>query len=697
VPRLADWCAVYILEGGIPRQLVVAHIDSAKVAWAQELGRRYPPDPDAPTGLPQVLRSGQAQLVPEITEEMIVAGARDADHLAILRSLGLKSVMLVPLSAHGRTLGAINFVTAESGRRYGPADLALAEDLARRAAVAVDNARLYAQTQEALRRREEAVRQLGVLAEASGGLTRSLGQQDVLTAIVELSHRLIAADAYAIWRQSGELCSWGIVQSSGLSEQYVREGGGIVVGGNQQMPDQPVAAEDVQQLPILEQRRQAYRQEGIASMLAVPLRIHGRISGTLVFYYRQKRSFDDVTIRLATALANLASSAIGMAELYEREIALRRRAEEADRRKDEFLALLGHELRNPLAPLRNAVALLALWPQDLQVVCQARDIIGRQTAQMTRLVEELLDASRIARGKVQLRLERLDLAALTQAAVEDHRAELDIAQLTLRVEVPGAPLWVQGDAARLTQVVENLLQNAAKFTDAGGRVLVRVEQENGAARVRVEDTGVGFTPEAQARLFEAFSQVDVALERSKGGLGLGLSVVRGLIELHGGKVAASSAGPGRGAVFTFWLPLSAEPEEKPESPTDASALEVQRRRVLIIEDSPDGAESLRLLLALHGFEVAVAHTGTEGIAEAHRFAPEAVVCDLGLPGLSGFEVARALRTTPVTASALLICVSGYGQEQDRRQACEAGFDYFLVKPAEIIEIEKLLRFAQRRK
>jgi signal transduction histidine kinase len=693
VPRLADWCSVYVVEpNGVPRQLAVAHVDPAKVEWARQLAQRYPPDPNAKTGIPQVLRSGESQLVREVTTEMLIAGARDADYLQIILSLGLKSVMIVPLKAHGQTLGAITFVSAESGFLYGPDDLALAEELARRAALAVDNARLYREARDALQRREEVVRHLGLLVEASASLTRSLDREDVLSAILDLAQRLLAADAYSIWRHRSDPHRWEIVRSAGLSAEYVQTAGRIV-GDNQQMSGQPLALEDVQGTKLVEARQAWYRREGIAALLTVPLHIHGEVSGTLVFYYRQRHPFDELTIRLATALANLSASAIGIAELYERESALRRRAEEADRRKDEFLALLGHELRNPLAPLRNAVALLSLRPHDPLLVAQARDMIGRQTTQMTHLVEELLDASRIARGKIQLRREPLDLAALARAAAEDHRAELEAARLALAVETPPSSVWVLGDAARLTQVIENLLNNACKFTDPGGQVRVAVEAMDGEALLTVADSGIGFSGDALPRMFEAFAQVDAALERSKGGLGLGLSVVRGLIELHGGRVAAASDGLGRGAVFTVRLPLTEAPSSPPPPTEEKPTPQATRRRVLIIEDSRDGAESLRLLLSLRGFEVAVAHTGPDGVEQARRLPPHAVVCDLGLPGMSGFEVARRLRREDATASAQLICMSGYGQEQDRRQACEAGFDHFLVKPAEIAEVQRLLEYS----
>ena len=371
----------------------------------------------------------------------------------------------------------------------------------------------------------------------------------------------------------------------------------------------------------------------------------------------------------------------------------------ADRRKDEFLALLAHELRNPLAPIRNAVHFLGLRASDPAVVAQARDMIDRQTVQLTRLVDDLLDASRIALDKVRLRLERLDLTALARSTAEDHRTELEAGGLTLSVEALAGPLWVNGDVARLTQVVGNLLYNAMKFTDPGGRVTLRLAEKDEQAVVTVEDTGIGIAPQVLPRLFEAFAQADASLERSKGGLGLGLAVVKGLVELHGGRARAASAGPGRGSAFTFWLPLDRhkgpdQPERSGPSPARLSTAGA-RGKVLIIEDGRDTAESLRMLLSLHGFEVEVAHTGPHGIETAGTFAPNAVVCDLGLPGMSGFEVARALRADPVTAAALLICVSGYGQEEAQRKAREAGFDEVMIKPASNDELVRLLGRGRR--
>jgi signal transduction histidine kinase len=693
VPRLADWCGVWVLgEDGTPRQLAVAHIDPAKVQWAIQLSQRYPPDLHSPRGMGQVLRSGRAELIAEITDAMIVAGAHDEERLAILRGLGLRSVMMVPLTARGRTLGVMNFVAAESGRRYGPQDLALAEELTRRAALAVDNARLYREMQEALYQREQTDRQLGLLIDAAAGLTRSLGLGDVLAAILDLSHRMIDADAHAIWRLDTAAGYWKIAQASGLSPEYVAEAL-HVPAPREEMSSEPIVAEDVEELPSLSHRREGYRKEGIASMLAMPLRLHGRITGTLVFYYRKRRSFDAVTIRLATALANLAASAISTADLYEREAGLRRRAEDADRRKDEFLAMLGHELRNPLAPIRNAVQMLTLRPDDPAIVAAARDMIGRQTAQMTRLVDELLDASRIARGKVRLRPERLDVAALARTAAADLRPQLEAAGLSLVTAIPATPLWVYGDAARLAQVLGNLLDNARKFTDRGGQVTVRACQDADWAVLAVEDTGIGLAPDALPRLFEVFSQIDTGNERNRGGLGLGLAVVKGIVELHGGSVMALSDGPGQGSTFRVHLPLAesstTDPAEKRRGPHRKRA--APPRRVLVVDDNVDAADSLATLLRADGHDVEIAHDGPAALELAAGCRPEVVFMDIGLPaGMDGYEAARRLREQPGNEAAVVIALTGFGQERDVEQTRAAGFWTHLVKPVPYTTVQELL-------
>jgi PAS domain S-box-containing protein len=353
---------------------------------------------------------------------------------------------------------------------------------------------------------------------------------------------------------------------------------------------------------------------------------------------------------------------------------------EADRRKDDFLAMLAHELRNPLGPIRNAAHALRLIGLSTPEVEQARDLIERQVAHMARLIDDLLDVSRISRGKILLRKQPIDLSALVQATVDDHRPLLEGFGLSVTIELE-TPLLAEGDPTRLAQVVGNLLHNAGKFTDSGGSVAVRLRANGNQAILTIRDSGMGMDREMLARLFEPFSQADRSLDRSRGGLGLGLALVKGLVELHGGTVRASSDGPGRGSEFSIQLPLIVE--ARAEMSRTGTALVGRSLHVLVIEDNRDAAESLRLLLRLSGHEVTLAYTGTAGLEAARRVRPDVVVCDIGLPGgLDGYAVARALRAERTTADVGLLALSGYGQEEDQRHAREAGFDRHLTKPVD---------------
>jgi PAS domain S-box-containing protein len=363
---------------------------------------------------------------------------------------------------------------------------------------------------------------------------------------------------------------------------------------------------------------------------------------------------------------------------------------EADRRKDEFLAVLSHELRNPLAPIKNSLHVLdRVDPGGVQAR-RALAVIGRQADQLSRMVDDLLDVTRITRAKIQLQPGRLELNELVGRTVEDHRSLFEKAHLRLELELAPAPIHVNADRNRLAQVVGNLLQNAVKFTPPDGRVCVSVATDVAAARalLRVADTGAGLAPEIAGRLFQPFVQADTTLDRSKGGLGLGLALVKGLVELHGGEVTASSAGVGRGSEFTVRLPLDlTEPvtaEHERRSPASV------RRRVLVIEDNVDAADSLRELLELDGHAVSVAHDGPDGIAKAHAFRPDLVLCDIGLPGMDGYAVAGAFRADGALRDVHLVALSGYALPEDLRRAAEAGFDDHLAKPPSLDILEDLL-------
>jgi signal transduction histidine kinase/CheY-like chemotaxis protein len=400
----------------------------------------------------------------------------------------------------------------------------------------------------------------------------------------------------------------------------------------------------------------------IVAMRAFALR-HGQLKILL--------SFEDVTETRAKAL-----------KLEESEQALR----EADRRKDEFLAVLSHELRNPLTPLRNGLFVLASEPSREQSA-RAFAIMDRQLDHLTRLIDDMLDVTRITRGKIELRRAKLDLREVVLRALEDHRAGLDEAGIALDQELQAGEFPLDADEARVVQVVTNLLHNAQKFTKRGGRLTVTLRARSPGVELALRDTGVGIAPDVLPHVFEPFVQAPQTTARSYGGLGLGLAMVKGLVELHGGTARIESRGVGRGMQVTLWFPLAKGARRKLPRRTPAPAAS---QRVLIIEDNADTSDSLRLALALAGHEVKVAHDGTTGIALARSFHPDIVLCDIGLPGMDGYEVARTLRADADLRDTYIAAVTGYARPEDVSQAEEAGFDQHVAKPLSGEKLERIL-------
>ncbi|HXY38841.1 MAG TPA: ATP-binding protein, partial [Vicinamibacteria bacterium] len=362
---------------------------------------------------------------------------------------------------------------------------------------------------------------------------------------------------------------------------------------------------------------------------------------------------------------------------------------EAARRKTQFLALLSHELRNPLAPITNSLYVLEHAVPGGEQARRAQEVIGRQVAQLARMVDDLLEVTRVTRGRIRLQKRPLELGDLVRRTIEDHRSLFEGSGVGLRFEAAPHPVRVCADENRIAQVVGNLLTNAAKFSSSPGQVTVTVDADAAASRavLRVVDDGVGIAPEMLPRLFEPFTQADATLDRSRGGLGLGLSLVKGLVEQHGGTVEAASDGPGRGAVFTVRLPLAAAEATSDRQPPPAP---VPSRRVLVIEDNVDAAESLRDLLELEGHCVAVAADGPGGVAVAREFLPEVVLCDVGLPRMDGYEVARAFRADSRLSSVRLVALTGYAQPDDLERATAAGFERHLAKPPDVGRLREVL-------
>nr|WP_239027457.1 ATP-binding protein [Ramlibacter algicola] len=512
VPRFADWCAVDLLQpDGSLARVSAAHVDPAKVQLAHDLHRCYPPDPASPAGTWNVLRTGQGLLVGHITDEMLANGTSDQELLRMLRGLGLRSYIGAPLTVRGRTIGVLTFITAESGREYDTGDLALAEDLAHRAAIAIDNAQLV---------------------------------------------------------------------------------------------------------------------------------------GTM---------------------------------------------READRTKDVFLATLAHELRNPLAPIWNGLSLVRRARGDPQRIEHAVGVMERQVGQLARLVDDLLDVSRIGTGKIELHKEATNLVHVIGAAVEISRPHIEALHHKLSISFPDAPTDIVGDPARLTQVFSNLLNNAAKYTRRGGKIDVIVDGDASELRVVVRDNGIGIQPAMLGKVFGLFTQVEQPDDRRQGGLGIGLSLVEGLVRLHGGRVEAHSRGEEQGSEFIVVLPRTAPPAP-PRPAADAGSAPAPGtgpRKLLVVDDNEDAASTVAELLGMSGHQVAIAHDGTGAVRLTAEFRPDVVLLDIGLPDFDGYEVARRIRKLEGVRQPILIALTGWGQEQDKQAALAAGFDHHWTKPVDPARLMQL--------
>ena len=428
--------------------------------------------------------------------------------------------------------------------------------------------------------------------------------------------------------------------------------------------------------------------------LAVPLiGRDGRILGAVQLSDRiDEGDFSEDDEAILQQLANLASIAIENSRLYD---ALR----DADRRKDEFLAMLSHELRNPLAPIRNALQMLRLRARGDAVLEQTSEMMMRQVDHMVRLVDDLLDVSRITRGKIVLQRDVVDASTIVNRAVEASRPAIEASRHALTVTFANQPLPVDVDLTRMAQVVTNLLNNAAKFTPESGRIEVRTARKNGDAAIEVKDNGTGIPADALPMIFDLFVQSGRTLDGSQGGLGIGLTLVKRLTEMHGGSITAASEGTGKGSTFTVRLPLAGT---KRSMESEALAFEVasngppaRRLRVMVVDDNRDSADSLRMLLAALGNDAKTAYDGQGALALAVELRPELIVLDIGLPAMSGYDVVRQMRAMPEANTAIIVALTGYSSESDRHRSAEAGFDDHLVKPVDIKRLEELLARTRR--
>jgi PAS domain S-box-containing protein len=428
------------------------------------------------------------------------------------------------------------------------------------------------------------------------------------------------------------------------------------------------------------------------------VRLGKRVEPCEVVHLRKDGTRVDVSLSLSPVRD--AAGAVTGASAIGRDVTERKRAEaarkqaeealqEADRRKDEFLAMLAHELRNPLAPIRNALEILRKAGTTGPLVEPTRQLIERQVQQVVRLVDDLLDVSRITRGQIELRKGPVELAAVLAQALETSRPLLDARKHQVTVVLPPEPVYLEADPTRLAQVFANLLNNAAKFTEEGGSVGLTAERQGAAVVVRVRDTGIGMTPEMLARAFDLFAQADRSLDRTQGGLGIGLTLARRLVQMHDGSIEAFSDGPGKGTELVVRLPILQGVPPADRAPRGEAAPRTSRR-ILVVDDNVDAAQSLAQFLAMVGHEVCTAYGGPAALEVARASRPEAVLLDIGMPGMDGYELARRLRQEPGLERVLLVALTGYGQEEDRRRSRQAAIDYHLVKPVDPETLEALL-------
>lgn len=451
------------------------------------------------------------------------------------------------------------------------------------------------------------------------------------------------------------------------------------------LENRPYVVEDAENdIRISAENRLAYRRTNIRAVISVPLHKEGRFVAGMAVHQITPRRWLPEEVELVQLVVNRCWESTERARAVHALV-------EADRRKDEFIAMLSHELRNPLAPLRNALHLLRLTSEDnvAKPTQPIREMMERQVNHLVRLVDDLLETSRINRGQLELRKERVEVAAVLRSAIETSEPLIHAAGHQIDVLLPKEPLWLDGDPLRLAQVLSNLLNNAARYTDRPGRISVRAERRGDGVAIAVKDTGVGISPDVLPHLFAMFYRGDRVSGRGDAGLGIGLALARRLTEMHGGTIAAHSEGLGRGSEFVVRLPLAADQSGR-SPPTREAHSDELRQRILVVDDNVDAADSLAAILDILGADVRVARSGAQALETFADYLPAVVLLDIGLPDIDGYEVARQLRRRFAEHETAIVAVTGWGQEEDRRRAREAGFDRHLVKPVEVSVLQALL-------
>lgn len=632
---------------------------------------------DTPCICGEALRTSQRVIVPDFETCRFVVGT---PQLEAYRGAGIRAAQSTLLrSRSGRILGMIS---THWRKPHEPSerDLRLIDVLARQAADLIERK----QAEDALQKQTERLR---LLWEAAAVLLTANNPDAMLRDLLGKIGPHLGVDAYFnfLVNDSGDALRLGSCEGIPveLARALTRVEFGQAVCGTVALHRQPIVATHIQRSD--DPKVQLVKSFGVRSYACNPLLAGTRLLGTLSFASRSRDEFDRDEVAFMETICHYVTVA------YER-LRLLNELTDADCRKDEFLATLAHELRNPLAPIRNAVRMLRLKGPDEPDLRWGREVIDRQVEHLTRLIDDLLDISRITRNKLELRKQRVELAEIITGAVESSRPAIEQCGHELTVTLPPQPIYLHGDLVRLAQVFLNLLTNAAKYTDRGGHIWLTAEQQGSDVVVRVKDTGVGIPAEKLPRLFEMFFQVERTLEKSQGGLGIGLSLVRRLVELHDGNVEARSRGVGKGSEFIVRLPVLVEaPMQTPAlDSSDNGAAKATALRILVVDDNRDSADSLAMLLRLTGHEVHTAYDGVQGVQTAEQFMHDVVLLDIGMPKLNGYDACRRIRNEAWGKSMVLIAMTGWGQEEHRRRTEEAGFDAHLVKPVDPTALLNLL-------
>ena len=697
---MGDGCCVHrVNAAGTHLNLVAVHHTSIE---GLALLREFFADP-IPVGeglSAKVFATDEPLLLPTIDPEVHRRAFRKQARRALVDEAGVHSLMAVPLRDGEQRIGIIAMMRDRTPSPYTASDLSLLQDLEDRAAMAVARARLYEQA-EVGRRQASALASAERLARADAERTAELTRR-LLSVTSRFSHRRTAPEiAETVLREStaslgGSSAAIWLFDEAGEHLEMIANIGfreparfaRIPLGAPAPLCDAvkrnaPVYlsnSEEFGRMFPVSKERVGDAAPGEFATACLPLTTEGRVIGGLAFAFQSAHPFPEDERTFLEVLANQCAQALDRAQLLEQERAASAAAQAADRRKDEFLAMLGHELRNPLAPILTALQLMAL--KGVPGVEREREIIGRQTRHLVRLVDDLLDLSRITRGKVELRRARTDIAAVLAKAVEMASPLLEQRNHHLQILAPRGVCFVDGDEIRLAQVFQNLLTNAAKYTPPGGQITARLGLSGGSAVLEIEDNGDGIPGPFLPSIFDPFVQGERSIDRSQGGLGIGLALVRSLVVLHGGTVAAHSDGVGKGSRFVVSLPSAAGAlEVAPPSSSEGPALAERGRRVLLVDDNEDAAELQAELLRAVGHEVLVAYDGPSALAEAGAFRPDVALLDIGLPVMDGYELARKLQSL-LPQPLRLVALTGYGQENDRARSREAGFALHLVKPVD---------------